>query len=255
MCPPGLGFASVSERAMALAGREAGRAASTSTGRRPRGARRGTRRTRPFTPAVTPVPRLDVALGMIFEEGLERVFARHAILARAARAGIEAIGLERFGADDPDANVVTAATLPDEIDGAAVPKLMRDRYGVTVAGGQGHLKGRIVRIAHCGYYGGFDIVVALTALEMTLRDLGTRSSPARAPGRLSASSRRRARSSRRPPAHVSSSDPDDPSPGPRQGEDRRRRRRPAAGRVRRRGRARLGRTRSSPSGSAISTRS
>ena len=101
---------------------------------------------------------LDVALGLIFEEGLERVFARHAVLARAARAGIEAIGLERFGPDDEDANVVTVARLPDEIDGAKVPKLMRDRYGVTIAGGQGHLKGRIVRIAHCGYYGAFDIV-------------------------------------------------------------------------------------------------
>jgi aspartate aminotransferase-like enzyme len=54
---------------------------------------------------------------------------------------------------------------------------MRDRYGVTVAGGQGHLKGRIVRIAHCGYYGGFDIVVALTALEMALRDLGVEVEP------------------------------------------------------------------------------
>ena len=54
---------------------------------------------------------------------------------------------------------------------------MRDRYGVTVAGGQGHLKGKIVRIAHCGYYGAFDIVVALTALEMSLRDLGHEAEP------------------------------------------------------------------------------
>jgi aspartate aminotransferase-like enzyme len=58
-----------------------------------------------------------------------------------------------------------------------VPKLMRDTYGVTIAGGQGHLKGRIARIAHCGYYGAFDIVVALTALEMALRDLGHDSEP------------------------------------------------------------------------------
>ena len=56
---------------------------------------------------------LDVALGMIFEEGLDEVFARHAMLARAARAGIEALGLERFGPDDDDANVVTAAALPE----------------------------------------------------------------------------------------------------------------------------------------------
>jgi aspartate aminotransferase-like enzyme len=121
---------------------------------------------------VTLFRALDVALELLLAEGLERTFARHALLARAARAGIEALGLERFGPEDPNANVVTVARLPDDIDGAKLPKLMRDRYGVTIAGGQGHLKGRIARIAHCGYYGGFDIVVALTALEMALRDLG-----------------------------------------------------------------------------------
>ena len=126
----------------------------------------------PFTTAVTLFRALDVALAQIFEEGIDEVFERHAILARGARAGIAGLGLERFGPDDPDANVVTAALLPEGIDGAAVPKTMRDRYGVTAAGGQGHLKGRIVRIAHCGYYGAFDIVIALTALEMALRDCG-----------------------------------------------------------------------------------
>ena len=129
-----------------------------------------------FTPPVTLFRALDVALGLILEEGLGRVFRRHTLLARAARAGIEALGLERFGADDPGANVVTAAALPDDIDGARVPKLMRD-YGVTVAGGQGHLRGRIVRIAHCGYYGAFDIVIALTALGMALRELGHDAEP------------------------------------------------------------------------------
>ncbi|MDP9227427.1 MAG: hypothetical protein M3M99_00020, partial [Actinomycetota bacterium] len=126
----------------------------------------------PFTPAVTLWRALDVALRLIAEEGLPAVFERHAILARAARAGIEAMGLERFGPDDAGANVITAARMPDSIDGAAVPKLMRERYGVTAAGGQGKLKGKIVRIAHCGYFGAFDIVIALTALESALRDLG-----------------------------------------------------------------------------------
>jgi serine---pyruvate transaminase len=176
MCPPGLAFASVSERGLALAAENPGRRyyfdwARTAAGQAedpPNSA---------FTPAVTLFRALDVALELIFEEGLDRVFARHAVLARAARAGIEALGLERFGPDDPNANVVTAASLPDEIDGARVPKLMRDRYGVTVAGGQGHLKGRIVRIAHCGYYGAFDILIAVTALGMALRDLGHDAEP------------------------------------------------------------------------------
>jgi serine---pyruvate transaminase len=68
--------------------------------------------------------------------------------------------------------VVTAIKLPDSIDGGKVPKLMRDRYGVTIAGGQSQLKGKIARIAHCGYFGAFDIVVTISAFEMTLRELG-----------------------------------------------------------------------------------
>jgi aspartate aminotransferase-like enzyme len=78
--------------------------------------------------------------------------------------------------------VVTAARMPEGIDGAAVPKLMRDRYGVTAAGGQGRLKGRIVRIAHCGYFGAFDIVIALTALEAALADSGADVEPGAAAG-------------------------------------------------------------------------
>jgi aspartate aminotransferase-like enzyme len=78
--------------------------------------------------------------------------------------------------------VITAAWLPESVDGAAVPKLMRERYGVTVAGGQSELKGKIVRIAHCVYFGAFDIVVALTALEAALRDLGHEAEPGAAAG-------------------------------------------------------------------------
>jgi aspartate aminotransferase-like enzyme len=171
MTPPGLAFAAASERALAAAAENPGRRYYFDWSRAAKGQREQPANS-PFTPAVTLWRALDAALDLILEEGLEAVFERHAILARAARAGIEAMGLERFGPDDPDANVVTVARLPDSIDGAAVPKLMRDRFGITVAGGQGHLKGQIVRVAHCGYYGAFDIVVALTGLEMALRALG-----------------------------------------------------------------------------------
>ena len=68
------------------------------------------------------------------------------------------MGLELFGPEDEHANVVTAMKAPDGVDGAKIPKTMRDNYGITIAGGQGHLKGKIVRIAHCGYYGAFDIL-------------------------------------------------------------------------------------------------
>jgi serine---pyruvate transaminase len=179
MCPPGLAFASASERAMAMATETGDRAPGRyylDWGRTLAGQREDPPNSA-FTPPVTLFRALDVALELLLEEGLHEALARHALLARAARAGIEALGLERFGPDDENANVVTVAHLPEEIDGAKVPKLMRDRYGVTIAGGQGHLKGRIARIAHCGYYGAFDIVIALTALEMALRDLGYEAEP------------------------------------------------------------------------------
>jgi serine---pyruvate transaminase len=176
MTPPGLAFASVNQRAMALAAETPGRRYYFDWAKTAKGQSEQPPNS-PFTPAVTLWRALDVALRLIEEEGLDRVLERHAILARAARAGIEALGLERFGPDNPDANVLTAARLPDSIDGAQVPKLMRDRYGVTAAGGQAQLKGKIVRIAHCGYYGAFDIVIALTALESSLRDLGAEVEP------------------------------------------------------------------------------
>jgi aspartate aminotransferase-like enzyme len=181
MCPPGLAFASVGERAMDLANENPGRRYYFDWARTAKGQAESPPNS-PFTPAVTLWRGLDVALGMIAAEGLPQVFERHAILARAARAGIEAMGLERFGPDDDNANVVTAAKMPDSLDGAAVPKRMRDVYGVTAAGGQGHLKGKIVRVAHCGYFGAFDIVIALTALESSLRDLGADVEPGSAAG-------------------------------------------------------------------------
>jgi aspartate aminotransferase-like enzyme len=126
----------------------------------------------PFTPAVTLFRALDVALEMIERETLERVFERHAILGRASREAVKGLALEIFGPEDDNANVVTAVRVPEGVDGAKIPKTMRDSFGVTIAGGQGHLKGKIFRIAHCGYYGAFDILSTFAALEMTLDRLG-----------------------------------------------------------------------------------
>jgi len=171
MCPPGLAFASVSQAALDRAGVDPAGQYYFDWQRTAKGQRKHPPDS-PFTPAVSLFLALDAALTLIEEEGLEEVLARHAVLGRAARAAVKALDLELFGPEDEGANVVTAIALPDTIDGAAVPKLMRDRYGVTIAGGQGQLKGRIVRIAHCGYFGAFDIVTAIAALEMTLSSLG-----------------------------------------------------------------------------------
>ena len=179
MSPPGLAFASVSERALAVAADARSRGAHSyyfDWEKTLKGQRKDPPDS-PFTPAVTLFRALDVALELIEEEGLQHVFERHAILARAAREAVKGLGLEIFGSDDEMSNVVTAVRVPEGIDGAKIPKIMRDSYGVTIAGGQGHIKGRIIRIAHCGYYGAFDIVVALTALEMALRDLGHDADP------------------------------------------------------------------------------
>jgi serine---pyruvate transaminase len=174
MSPPGLAFASVSERAFAVAADARARGARNyyfDWERTLEGQRKDPPDS-PFTPAVTLIRALDVALGMIDEETLPGVFERHAVLGQAAREAVKGIGLELFGPEDDHANVVTVARTPEGIDGAAIPKRMRDRYGITIAGGQGHLKGKIVRIAHCGYYGAFDVLTSIAGLELALEELG-----------------------------------------------------------------------------------
>jgi serine---pyruvate transaminase len=171
MSPPGLGFASPNEAALVHAGVEPGRRYYFDWARTVNGQRKDPPDS-PFTPAVGLIQALDVALGLIEQEGLEEVYERHRLLGRATREAARALDLDLLGDVDENANVVTAIKLPESIDGAKVPKTMRDRFGITIAGGQEHLKGKIARIAHCGYFGAFDIVVTIAALEMTLRELG-----------------------------------------------------------------------------------
>ena len=171
MCPPGLGFASPNERALARAAETEGQRYYFDWSRTAKGQRKDPPDS-PFTPAVTLFMALDVALELIEEEGLDEVFERHRLLGRATRQAVKGLELDLFGPEDENSNVVTAIKLPDGIDGAKVPKTMRDKYGITIAGGQNQLKGKIARIAHCGYYGAFDIVTTVAALEMTLKELG-----------------------------------------------------------------------------------
>jgi serine---pyruvate transaminase len=170
MCPPGLAFASVSQRALDFAAAQP-QGRYYFDWRRTAAGQRKDPPDSPFTTAVTLFRALDVALDLIEAEGLENVLARHQLLARATRAGVAALGLELFGDPDERATVVTALELPDDIDGKKVPGALRD-LGITANGGQGQLKGRILRIAHCGYFGPFDVVVSLSGLEMVLRQLG-----------------------------------------------------------------------------------
>jgi serine---pyruvate transaminase len=171
MCPPGMGFVSASQRALDYAAEHAGGRYYFDWGRTIAAQRKDPPNS-PFTPPVTLLAALDVALDLIEEEGLENTLARHALLARATRAGAAALGLELFGDPDDRATVVTAIEVPEDVDGERLVKLLRDRYGITANGGQNELKGRIVRIAHTGYFGAFDILTSLSGMEMALAELG-----------------------------------------------------------------------------------
>jgi serine---pyruvate transaminase len=126
----------------------------------------------PVTPPVSLVAGLNVALGMLLEEGLEGAFDRHRRLGRACREGVKAMGLELSSPDDDSSAVVTAVRGPEGIDSGELVLLLRDRHGVTLAPGQGELKGKIFRIGHIGYYDVFDITTALAAVELALVELG-----------------------------------------------------------------------------------
>ncbi|MCL1847673.1 MAG: alanine--glyoxylate aminotransferase family protein [Coriobacteriia bacterium] len=128
--------------------------------------------TTPFTPPVSLVLGLAEALKLIREEGLENTIIRHARLAEATRQGCEALGLELFAPAEGRGNAVTPVCVPDGVDGKKLVSVMKNKYGVTVAGGQDEYAGRIIRIGHLGYFGEFDIITTLAALEMTLKELG-----------------------------------------------------------------------------------
>lgn len=125
-----------------------------------------------FTPNVSLVAALDVALGLLLEEGLEAVIDRHIRLGRAARAGAKAMGLELFSPDEDRSAVVTAVRTPDGFSSDDVVKGLRDRFGMTIANGQGGLKGKIFRLGHIGWFDIFDITSSLAAVEIVLADLG-----------------------------------------------------------------------------------
>jgi serine---pyruvate transaminase len=125
-----------------------------------------------FTPAVSLVVALDVALGLLLDDGLEAAFDRHARLGRACRAGIKAMGLELFSPDEERSAVVTAARMPDGLESSALTRALRDRHGITIAGGQGELANAIFRIGHIGWFDEFDIATALAAVELVLGELG-----------------------------------------------------------------------------------
>jgi aspartate aminotransferase-like enzyme len=167
MSPPGLAMASVPERVLAQAKPPRTFYFDWRANKKAQDAMDAA-----FTPAVSLIRSLDVALGLILDDGLEAAFERHVRLGRAARAGVKAMGLELFSPDDDGAAVVTAIRAPEGIDSDKLLAHLRDKHGVTLAPGQAHLKGKIFRIGHIGWFDVFDIASALAAVELSLTELG-----------------------------------------------------------------------------------
>jgi len=169
MLPPGLAMIALSDKAWKMTG-------SATCPRfyfdlaTERKSQQAGKDTTAWTPAVALIIGLNEVLKMMFEEGLENLYARHALLAQATRAGLTALDMKLVSINP--ATSATGAYVPDGVDGLAFVKYLRDTMGVTFAGGQAHLKGRIIRIAHLGYYDVFDIVMAISAIEIALNRFG-----------------------------------------------------------------------------------
>lgn len=170
MTPPGLGFVSVSGRAMRM----------HAESRMPRyyfdwtAAKEAYEKDPPqtaWTPAVSVIIQLDVALQQLIDEGVESVFERHVLLGRASREGIKGIGLKLFGPDEDLNSAVTAAWVPEGIDGKQLVRMIFREHGIQVAGGQGDMAGRIFRIGHCGFFDVVDIIATIAATELALEPL------------------------------------------------------------------------------------
>lgn len=168
MLPPGLAFIALSEKAWKMV--EVSQTARYYFDLKSHLASAARNQT-PYTPAISLIIGLHEVLSMIKAEGLEAIFARHHRIAEATRAAVKAMGLELFAKSSPS-DALTAVVVPDSVDGLALKEAFLDRYGITIAGGQGRVKGKIIRIAHLGYFDPVDMFQVIAALEMALYKMG-----------------------------------------------------------------------------------
>lgn len=169
MVPPGLSFVAWGSRADA-------RMAETHNNRfyfdlrtyKEAGARGET----PFTPAVSLVAALRDGLAIIEEEGLETAFARHRLMRDMVRAAMKALDMNLFTNERWASPTVTSVLAPEGVDVAEFRALVRDRFGVELAGGQGELKSRLFRVGHMGYASPLDMISAVAAVEQALKAVG-----------------------------------------------------------------------------------
>ena len=167
MIPPGLAFVALSARAMEM----------VKTSKTPRfyfdlgkALASHEKADTPWTPAVSLIVGLDVALEMIKAEGIENVWKRHERLATALREGITAVGLKLFS--NSPSFAVTPVWLPEGIEWKAFNRTLKVENGITIAGGQDAYAGRIFRISHLGYYDDLDMITVMAAVERSLAAQG-----------------------------------------------------------------------------------
>ena len=126
----------------------------------------------PWTPAVSIVFALSVALDMMLKEGLANIFARHARVGKAARDGVKSLGLSLFADEKYASNTVTAVSVKEGMDVKEMLRILREEYQVVLAGGQQSLQGKIFRIGHLGLITEDDIKEILSALKEVLPRVG-----------------------------------------------------------------------------------
>lgn len=170
MLPPGLAFAALSEKAWRLVERSNLPKYYFDFKKELKSTKKNQSS---YTPAISLFVGLRESLQMIQKEGLEALFRRHEKLARATREAVKALGLDLYAPDSPS-DAVTAVKIPEGIDGERLKDLFFERFGITVAEGQDRAKGKIIRIAHLGYYDRLDMVMVISALEMLLKEMGHR---------------------------------------------------------------------------------
>jgi aspartate aminotransferase-like enzyme len=173
MLPPGLAFVSVSAKAWAKIESTPVRNFYLDLRRYRKSLADGP--DTPFTPANTLIKAQRASLKRIRAEGIENLWARHAKIAAACRAGVKAMGLQVF-AEQPN-NALTVITVPAGVDGSATLKKMEKQYGYKLADGQDTLKGKIWRLSHMGYTDAFEVLGALAALELVLVESGFKLEP------------------------------------------------------------------------------
>jgi len=171
MAPPGIAFAAVSEPAWERQATSKSPRFYFDWAQHRKFASRGAT---PWTPALSVMFGVREGIRMLLEEGLDNAYARHRRCADAVGAGLQGMGFDLLAAEGYRSATVTAALPRAELDIKAYRKLLRDKFGVVIAGGQGKMDGRMIRVGHLGYVTEGDMIQVLWAMEQALEELDVR---------------------------------------------------------------------------------